>query len=146
MAFEEPLTSTEFDLDEFDPAIITLCEAINEFPGITTSESCQGYIDNHRPGEAWTVYFGPNGPIASEAYCAIEFLAWLLGPREAGAAGFDVSLTLSSAPPYLNEPGRTMSFCIEGRNRHPDELAALIRKMRHDCFVTAEEWSPPDKA
>ena len=130
--------------DRFDPAIVELCKSVNEFEGIRTTESCQGYIDGHRLNKPWMVLFEPDGLISHEAYCAIEFLAWILGRREAGAAGFEVSLKLNSAAPYLNGPGRTMYFTIEGWNRHPDELAALIRDLRERCFVTCDEGEPSE--
>jgi hypothetical protein len=124
---------------DFDPAIVELCRTIKEFPGIATSESCQGFIDGHRPDRPWAVYFGPQRRMTFAAYCSIEFLAWLKG-KEASAAGFDVSLRLHSAPPYLNNPGNTAYFVIEGRNRHPDEFAAFIRDMREKCFFVPTIW------
>lgn len=127
------------DYADFDPAIVELCRAINEFPGIATNGSCQGFIDGHRPDRPWAVYFGMERRPTFEGYCSIEFIAWLKG-SEASAAGFDVSLRLNSAPPYLNIPGNTAYFVIEGRNRHPDEFAAFIRDMREKCFFVPSIW------
>lgn len=142
--FKEFCPNNNENYYHIDSAIVELCKTVNEFEGIRTIESCQGYIDGHRPNKPWMVLFEPDGLISHEAYCAIEFLAWILGRREAGAAGFEVSLKINSAAPYLNGPGRTMYFTIEGRNRHPDELAALIRDLRERCFVTCDEREPSE--
>jgi hypothetical protein len=125
--------------DELDPAIVELCCTINEFPGIKTSESCQGFIDNHRPGEPWAVYFAPDpSPPTPEGYASIEFLAYACG-NEAKVAGFDVRIGLNAPPPALNGPGRCLYFTIKGMNRHPDEFAAFLRQMRDMCFALPGE-------
>jgi Methyltransferase TYW3 len=133
----------EIPYETFDPAIVALCRAINEFPGIVTVESCQGSIDGHRKTEdgqpaQWSVHIAPHPKITLAGYCSLEFLAWVLG-KEASAAGFDVVFGLKSPPPYLNEPGQAAYFYIHGVNRHPDELAQLIKKMREERFALPDE-------
>jgi hypothetical protein len=135
---EEPNSESAEDSTpyaELDPEIVELCRAINGFPDLRTSASCQGYIGNHRDGEPWYVFFGPKGFVSNEAYTSIEFLAWLVNGGAAKADGFDVTMWLNSGPPYLNFPGRTMYFFIEGRNRHPNEFAEFIRTNRAQGFV-----------
>jgi 5-methylcytosine-specific restriction endonuclease McrA len=104
---------------KFDEAIVELCKAINEFPGVATSDSCQGFIDNHRPGEPWSVYFAPQpSPPSRQGYAALEFLVYLCG-SEAHAAGFDVRVGLN-APLPLHAPGECLYFFIKGYDRHPE--------------------------
>lgn len=122
---------------EFDPQVVELCRAVNEFPGIVTTESCQGYINDHRPDEPWTVFFAPNGPVTSAAYCSIEFLVYLLngcGIQQDGHKGFKATVCLNSADPGMNGPGATLYWFIEGTGRHPNELATAIREQRKKWF------------
>jgi hypothetical protein len=129
-----PNTDDELPVDELDPAIVELCRAINEFPDIRTSESCQGFVDDHRPGKPWAVYLGPSpSPPTPEGYSSLEFLVWLCR-HIARDRGFDVSMRVNAPPPYLNGPGECMYFIIEGTNRHPDEFAAFIRDTRDHVF------------
>jgi hypothetical protein len=118
--------------DDFDPEIVGLCKLINEFPGIVTSSSCQGFLNNHRPEEPWHVYFECDGLPTLEAYASIEFLVYLR--REALASGFDICIGVYAPPPILNGLCRSMYFTIECKNRHPDDYAAFIRDMRKEIF------------
>jgi hypothetical protein len=112
-----------------DPAVVELCHAINEFPGLRTRESCQGFVDGHRPGEPWAVYFQPTpSPPTPDGYTSLEFMTWLCC-YTARDRGFDVSVELNAPPPYLNGPGECMYFIIKGRNRHPTEFAQFIREV-----------------
>jgi len=127
--------------EEMDPAIVELCRVINDFPDIITIGSCQGSIDGHKPNdEPWVIFFKPLFPATFDAYSVIEFLAWVINGGVAYDEGFKVKLHLNSAPPGLNGPGDTLKFFIEGYNRHPDEFAALIRKMRDSCFILPDEF------
>lgn len=138
----EPSDFTEDGKDipyeEIEPAIRELCHAINEFPGIITSDSCQGHIDEHRPGEPWAVYFSCDGPVSLEGYASIEFLVWL--QREARAAGLkDLFVGVNAPPPYLNGICQSMYFYVEGSEGHPDDLAKLIREMRSQLFYLPQD-------
>jgi hypothetical protein len=94
---------------ELDPAIVELCHAINEFPGLRTRESCQGFVDGHRPGKPWAVYFQPTpSPPTRDGYTSLEFITWLCC-YTARDRGFDVSVELNAPPPYLNGPGELRS-------------------------------------
>lgn len=125
--------------DTFDPAIVLLCKAINSFPGILTTASCQGYIDGHRKGLSWRVCFSPlpETVITPQGYCSIEFLTWVIN-SEAKNMGFDVTLRMESFPPDPSEIGRSLSFVVEGHNRHPDDLAELINRLRDERFLLPE--------
>ena len=113
-----------------DPEIIGLCRAVNEFPSIRTDESCQGFVNDHRPGVPWAVYYRPHpSPPTRTGYKSIEFITYACG-SEASAAGFDVRHRMNAPPPLLNGPGTCLYFIIEGIKRHPNEFAAFLRKMR----------------
>jgi hypothetical protein len=118
--------------EKIDPAVRDLCLAINEFPDIRTSNSCQGFIDGHRPGEPWTVFFRPQSLPSLEAYASIEFLASL--KRQAAFAGFDVLMSCNSGPPYLNGIGRSLYFVLTGSKGHPAAFAELVRDAREMQF------------
>jgi len=118
--------------DQFDPEMVELCRVINEFPGIVTSSSCQGFLDDHRPGNPWHVYFECHGLPSLEGYASIEFLVYL--KREARADGFDMDVGVSASAPVLNGVCQSMWFTIHCRNRHPNDYAAFLRKMRNEIF------------
>jgi hypothetical protein len=120
----------ETPYDEIDPAIVELCRAINEFPGIATMESCQGFVDGHRPGQPWAVYFGMAPDVTPAGYASIEFLTWVA--CDAAKSGWEINVY--SPPPYLNEVCRSMYFILSSLNEHPDKAAAWIRKLKADCF------------
>lgn len=118
--------------EELDPAVVELCRAINAFSGIETKESCQGFVDGHRPGKPWNVYFGFEGAPSLEGYAAIEFLVWLR--RDAQAVGFDVEVAVNSFVPDPNHVGDSLYFVFRCKNRHPTEFADFIREMRARDF------------
>ena len=117
---------------DFDPEVVELCKTINEFPGIVTNSSCQGFLNDHRANEPWHVFFQCDGLPSLEGYASIEFLVYLL--REARAAGFDIDIGVNSPPPMLNGICQSMYFTIMCRNRTPNEYAAFIRDMRKELF------------
>ena len=126
--------------EELDPAIVELCRVINEFPDTFTIDSCQGFIDGHKPDEPWSVFFKPDFPASFDAYSVIEFLAWVINGGVAYGEGFKVKLHLNSTPPGFNAPGETMYFFIQGYNRHPDEFAVWLRKVRDSNLVLPDQW------
>lgn len=132
--------------DDFDPEVIELCKTINEFPGIITSSSCQGFLNGHRADEPWHVFFQCDGLPSLEGYASIEFLVYLR--REAIADGFDIQIGVAAPPPMLNGICESMYFTIECRNRTPNEYAAFIRRMRENLFYIPirlkQPWPTPD--
>ena len=117
--------------DEIDPACVRLCRFLNtEFPGITTSESCQGFIDGHRPGHPWSVYFKIDRRARNirTAVESLEWLTWMInGDLARSDKGRGVSVGLNSYPPRWNrEP---LYFYITGAAEqapHPDQIAEAI--------------------
>jgi hypothetical protein len=126
---------------ELDPAIVELCRVINEFPGLWTRESCQGFVDGHRPGKPWEVYFQPTpSPPTPDGYTSLEFMAWLCC-YTARDRGFDVSVELNAPPPYLNGPGECMYFIIKGRNRTQPSLRSSSARCGVGSFVCRLEMT-----
>ena len=127
------MTSGELPYHLFDPAVVSLCKAVNEFPGLCTIDSCQGFIDDHKKGIPWLICLQPHPQITFAGYCSIEFLAWALLPR-ATPPELKVAFGLHAYPPHHNTPGRAAYFWIEGKKGHPDRLAEHIRELRSAYF------------
>jgi hypothetical protein len=140
-----PQGHKEIPYDDLDPAIVELCKAINEFPGIITTESCQGFIGDHRPGEPWAVYFNFDGLPNLDGYASVEFLVWVT-KREAWAAGFDTAVLVNAPPPYLNGICQSMYYCLQCPNQHPDEFAKFLREMRDQLFHVPVDGDPSEMA
>lgn len=116
-----------------DPAIRELCRTINQFPGIITSSSCQGFVDGHRPGDPWTVHFRCRGAPSLQGYASIEFIVSM--QREARAAGFKVSVACNAPPPALNGVCQSLYFVLNGARRHPTEFSDLLSRARAEFFT-----------
>jgi hypothetical protein len=130
---EENVPKNEPPYHHLDAHTRQLCEALTEFPGIKTIDSCQGFIEDHRPGKPWHVYFQPVPPITPAAYASIEFI--VSQRREARASGFDIYIEAGSPPPALNGIGESLYFVIKCANDHPDRFAAFLREMRRKFFI-----------
>jgi hypothetical protein len=75
-------------------------------------ESCQGFIDDHRPGKPWAVHFAPQpSPPTPQGYTSLEFLAWLCC-HIARDRGFDVGIRVNAPPPYINGPSTCMNYAL----------------------------------
>jgi hypothetical protein len=113
---------------ELDPAIVPLCRLLNdEFPGIQTSESCQGFVDGHQPGKPWGVYFRLDRRIrhVQTALDSLELLAWMVNSDLARARPeWGISLGLNAAPPTWNY--RPLYFWLHGESAHPDDLVGAL--------------------
>ncbi len=125
--------------DELDPPIVNVCRAINALPGIWTIESCSG----HRQNEEWMVCVQCDVEDdlrpSRVGWLSLEFLAWAV--YDAGRAG-PVRMEATSAPPWVNEPTRTIIFDIFGvrddpNSITPDAFAEFLTKQ------TAEVYLPP---
>jgi len=112
--------------ETIDPAIAPLCRFINEdFPGIPTTSSCQGWIDGHRRGEPWRVYVSLDLDDLAAGVESLAYLAWL---TNGGGTGLLVTMHVNSPPPYLNDPAPY--FYIESNTVHPDEFMRAVEKVR----------------
>ncbi len=134
---------------DLDPNIDALVKALNAFPGITTIGSCGGHENPtlaQAPAGSWWVKM----EIArdDDGHFALEFLAWLIN-HGGRCAGSRVILLPDAPPPYVNFPGRVLTYLLEGEGEDPDELAAWINKCRRELYVDPEAaaaWKIDDEA
>jgi hypothetical protein len=119
---------TEPNYAELDPAVVRLCRLLNtEFPGIHTTESCQGFIDDHEPGQPWLVIFKIDRRIRNirAAVDSLELLTWMINSDLARTErGRGIRLELNSMPPMVNR--QPLYFCLQGTTGHPDQVAESI--------------------
>ena len=123
----------ETPYDELDPPIVNLCMTINAMPGIWTSGSCGGHPKGEGllPEDEWLVIFGcevdDDERPTRDAWLSLEFAAWAIHDIGRGAT---VGLRVSSPPPWMNEPARSIYFALEGRRGadgiEPDAVAELL--------------------
>ena len=128
--------SVKLNYSELDTNLVEMVMALNAFEGIKTIGSCGGH-DNPGPGQwpknTWYVKF----EISRDDYgwFALEFLAWAI--NEALVNEHSI-LFPEAPPPYLNEPGKVLSFVIEGRDSNPDEIAMILNKWRKEFYISPE--------
>ena len=100
---------------EIDAKIKRLVEELNAFEVVATLGSCGGHPVQLKGGQwhedSWYVTFKLRHD--AHGWRALEFLAWLINhdyvrgePR--------VRLYPDSVPPYLNTPGSTLKFALDG--------------------------------
>ncbi len=124
---------------DIDPHIVSLCAALNAFPGIETIGSCGGHADP-KPGGweegTWYVKFRVRWDDAGRF--ALEFLAWLIN-NDYRRAGHHVTMYPTAPPPYLNDPGNVLAFALEGYDGvDAERLARWIDEVRAECYVPPE--------
>jgi hypothetical protein len=148
--------------DELDPPIVTLVRALNQLPGIYTGGSCGGHEESvspvSAPANAWWIGFGleriaHEGELVAvptdEAWLSLEFLAWFT--QDFRGTGADVDLRASSHPPWINIPGQTLGFVLEGfrdgeRPYEPDELADELARAAIRFYIPADfAWREDDE-
>lgn len=131
-----------------DANIRRLVNALNAFDGITTIGSCGGHPKPLKGGQ-WpegTWYVKMKFRHDARGWRALEFLAWLIN-NDYARAGHQVVLIPTAAPPYLNGPGRVLSFVIEGRGgEDPNALARWMNKARTGVFVPVGAPRQPEEA
>jgi hypothetical protein len=122
---------------EIDVKIKRLVDALNAFDGVATLGSCGGHPEPLKGGQwpegSWYVTFRLRHD--AHGWRALEFLAWLINhvyidrePR--------VRLYPDSVPPYLNTPGLTLKFALEGCDgASANALASFMNQQRKRCFI-----------
>lgn len=148
--------------EDLDPPIVALVRALNQLPGIYTGGSCGGHEEPVSPVSAsaneWWIGFGLEriahehefvAVPTDEAWLSLEFLAWFtLNARSTGA---DVYVRTASHPPWINIPGQTLGFVLEGfrdgeRRYEPDELADELTRAAIRYYVPADfAWGEDDE-
>ena len=125
------------DYSEIDTSMRELVRALNAFQGVNTIGSCGGHPEpgpGQWPEGCWYVKmtFDHN----EDGWMALEFLAWAIN-RDYSSA-HKVILYPTSPPPYLNEPGKMLTFALEGRENDPDDLAHFLNMEREHDFISAD--------
>ncbi len=123
--------------DELDLKLIALRLALDAFEGIVTSGGGHPNPSPEQdPEEAWSVTFQVEP--SPDGWFALEFLAWAIN-NDYVRGGHDVQLTLNSAPPYLNFPGKTMVFGVVGIQEDPQKLADNLHQLRELLYISPED-------
>jgi hypothetical protein len=126
------------DSARLDPNIRRLVAALNGFDGIQTIDSCGGH-QNPAPGQWPAGHWCISLKVAhtEEGWRGLEFLAWAVNDDYA-RSGHDVQLIALSAPPYLNVPGDTLLFFLEGSNgEDADALADWLLEAKATRYISA---------
>lgn len=118
--------------DDMDQNIVGLAKAINAFDGIYTIDSCGGHENNtpyQLPAGNWEVTFklrpARRHSPSLDAWLSLEFLAYAFCKCWSRDNG-DVRIATFSGSPYLNGPGNSISFTLEGSGADPDEVAKWL--------------------
>jgi len=125
---------------EMDANIVALAKAINAIDGLYTVSSCGGHKNNKEyqlPADRWEVTFRleparQNSP-SVRAWLALEFLVYTFCKCYYSDKG-DVRITTFSPSPYLNGPGSSISFTMEGKGVNPDDVAKWLAEFKKKRF------------
>jgi hypothetical protein len=122
---------------EIDAKIKRLVDALNAFDGVATLGSCGGHPEPLEGGQwpegSWYVTFRLRHD--SHGWRALEFLAWLIN-HDYVESEPRVRLYPDSVPPYLNTPGSTLKFALEGcEGASANALASFMNQQRKRCFI-----------
>lgn len=136
--------------EELDEPVVGLCHALNDLPGLWTTESCGEHEgggpdeEGRFPGGAlpaneWGVDFRPeldDWRPTTDAWLSVEFAAWAIHDVAKAKA---VEMKTWAVPPWLNDPAHMLIFDIKGwRDGEdgftPDELAAVITRFDKEFY------------
>jgi hypothetical protein len=128
--------------EAFDLNIRPLVAAIDAFDGLASIGGCGGHPDprpDQWPEGAWYVMFTVQR--SDRGWLALEFLAWAIN-NDYRRGGHQVLLSPIAPPPYLNEPGQSLQFVIEGSgDADAPILAAWLDQLRAECYITPKDGS-----
>ncbi len=119
--------------DELDANMVSLVNALNNYPAVVTIGSCGGHEHptNLSQWEAGSWYVKFDVMPDRTGWYVLEHLAWAVNEDSRLLGGENVILLPVSAPPYLNTPGQCLHFVIEGHDgADPDELAKFLNEVR----------------
>ena len=117
---------TRRNKERLDRNVVALVKTLNSFEGVRAIGSCGGHPEPRKPRQwplgSWYVKLILSHD--EHGWRALEFLAWLV--LDIGRAGRRVILYPSAPPPHMNDPGKVLSFVLEGRSgEDPEEMARL---------------------
>ncbi len=129
-----PIGQLQPDIDGMPPEHRRLGHVLNALPQVLVSiwgaeDEDDWYVSWHiRPAEPYSTVFdaGPH----RDGWATTEWLVWLL--RDYQRAGYDIDQYVTSPPPFLNEPGESLSFVVrfgrrgDGKSVDSIELADYV--------------------
>jgi len=132
-------------MTKIDANLVSLITELNAFQGIETFGSCGGHTSPARgQWEKGTFYIKFRVARNDDGYYALEFLAWLINHDYSRAEKVgSVILFPEAAPPWMNTPGKSLCYILEGhRDADPRDLAHTIARLREHYVSPAEhkEW------
>jgi hypothetical protein len=117
------------DYEDVPDELVWPTKVLNAMPGILAFGTVYDYDDgsewslgwNVLPAERYTSVFdaGPD----PKGWAVSEWLVWFA--RSFERAGKAVSSRVTSPPPFLNEPGESLSFFVEGAIGHESSITAV---------------------
>lgn len=135
---------------EMDLPIVELCKTLNSLPGIRTVGSCGGHPEpvshaSAQPGEWWVTFrcdLGADDRPTLDGWLSAEYVAWAF--YDLGKADKAAWMSVFSPPPWVNEPGKMLTFQLEGRHQgkesmHPDEIAEFMERTLDAVAASPEE-------
>ena len=120
---------------DLDSNIVVVCKSLNRFRGIYTIGSCGGHADHfpyQLPEGTWQVLFRVTHD--EHGWFALEFLTWLVN-NHLRRLGHKIVLDLYSAPPYLNEPGKTLYFDLWSASLSPGSFARQLEERKAGLYL-----------
>ena len=126
--------------EDIDGNIVDLIKALNSFSGLFTTCSCGGHTNNTRhqlPAGEWEIFFSleiedeDKPSPAMDAWLSLEYLVYGFSKLFRPTSG-EARINLHSSAPYLNGPGESLSFILEGRGSDPDEVARFLVDLRRE--------------
>lgn len=124
--------------EEIDINVRSLVEIINRFPGLHTIDSCGGHASPapyQEPEGHWRI--GLEVDHTEEGWRSLEFLAW--AASDFRRAGHTITLEAVSKPPYINTPGRCLTFGLHAVSLLPDNFATTLNTWREEDYVAVED-------
>lgn len=142
---------------DLDPGIVPLVRAFQQLPGIHTKSSCAGHPDRDGASAEWHIGWvlrsaDPKASIVDagphpEGWLMTEWLLWHANDlRRARRA---IRTDFSVPPPFLNFPGRAMTFWVHGTVNATGALTPdqYLSELKHCWNATGfgDIWTDPDR-
>jgi biotin operon repressor len=143
-----PIGQTPPDYSAVPPEYLPLAQVLNALPQVV------GWVTNSRLSDEWMMSWQirPAEPYSTvfdagphrDGWATTEWLVWLL--RDYERSGYAMNYYMSSPPPFLNEPGESLSFVASfpkqagGKIVDPVELAQWVKTMWDQTGYTPLEW------